>query len=131
MQAFHFSSGLGVTIALLIAREFILPRNETNLIKNVSEPFKNLSEPFVNVSNLGQHWSPDDVKIYWCYEIIAIYAIIVAIMFISMWKFAPQTGEYPSRLEEESDRELRKVVKFLEVSGSVLEVILEVSWKWK
>ena len=108
MQALHFSSGLGATIAPLIAREFILLRNETNLIRNVSGLFMNVSEPFRNVSNLDQHWSPDDVKTYWCYEIIAVYAIIVAIMFISMWKFAPQSDEHPSRLVERSDRQVEK-----------------------
>lgn len=81
MQALHFSFGVGASVAPLIAREFILPRNESNL----------------------HQWSPDDVQVHWCYEIIAICAMVVAVIFLCLYKFAPPSDEHPSRLTEETE----------------------------
>lgn len=83
IQALHFSFGVGGTIAPLIAREFLLPRNDSYADAHINE------------------WTPDDVRIHYCYEIVAICCFIVSIIFIILGRCAPETLEHPSRSEED------------------------------
>lgn len=100
IQALHFSFGLGASFAPLIAREFILPRNDS----------------FVD------QWSPDDVQIHYCYEIISICAMIIAIIFLFLGKCAPKSTEHPSRLvEATNDDELKNRNKSVQPTMSMIE----------
>lgn len=99
IQALHFSFGLGASIAPLIAREFILPRNESNL----------------------DQWSSDDVKIHYCYEIIAVGAMMVALIFFCLYKFCPISEEHPSRIDESSRTEPELFKRAINPTISMIE----------
>lgn len=75
MQALHFSFGVGASVAPLIASRFILPRNDS----------------------FPDEWTPDDVQVHWCFEIIAVVCILTAAIFIFLYKCPPPSDEHPSR----------------------------------
>lgn len=107
MQALHFSFGVGASIAPLIAREFILPRNESNV----------------------DQWSPDDVQIHWCYELIALIAFMTSIAFILLYKFAPKSSEHPSReifidTAAPNGKELKQTVSMIQAEKDRKRIVL-------
>ena len=87
----HFAFGLGAFIAPLIATPFLLPRID---IGDVS----NLTLNGVNITLNQTRYLPDDVRLMYPYGLIAIFLLINAVIFLTLFLTYRETPPHPSRI---------------------------------